>query len=183
MALNDDEEAALRKEFADYKANSVSKAVLQSRVDAKNTHISTLETNAAEAVTQLTELEGQFKAFRTKAETDTLLGDNGVSSSDARGLLMHRYNQLSEDDRPELGTWVGKDGAARSDSLVAHVFGTAAAPVDDTGGAGRQKKTNVPAPNRDEGEEAVKYTPEVVRQLSLEDRIKNHDQIIADLGF
>ena len=57
---------------------------------------------------------------------------------------MHRYNQLPEADRPDLATWVGKDGAARSDSLVAHVFGTVVeeSPVP----AARSKKTTVPAP-------------------------------------
>ena len=180
MALNDVEEAALRKEFADYKANSVSKAVLQTRIDAKNAHIATLETGATEAAAKHTELEGQFKAFKSKAETHAMLGDNGVTSADARGILLHRYNQLSEADRPDLSTWVGKDGAARSDSLVAHVFGKSVDPVDS---AGRQKKVTVPTPNGSEGKQAVKFTTEVVGNLSLEDRIKNHDQIIKDLGF
>jgi len=183
MALNDDEEATLRKEFADYKANSVSKAVLQTRIDAKNAHISTLESNATEAATKHTELESQFTAFRSKAETDTLLGDNGVNSSDARGLLMHRYNQLSETDRPELSTWVGKDGAARSDSLVAHVFAATEKSASTADPAARSKKTTVPAPNKEQGEEAVKFTPEVVHNMSFEDRKKHHDRIMTDLGF
>ncbi len=187
MALNDEEEAALRTEFATFRENSVSKSVHKTRIDAKNTHIATLESNAAAAATKHTDLEGQFTAFKSKAGTDTLLGDNGVNNANARGLLMHRYNQLPEADRPELATWVGKDGAARSDSLVSHVFGTAAdaSAEADADPAKKEKKTTVPTPNKPdgEGEDGIKYTPEIVHELGLEDRIKNHDQIIKDLGF
>ena len=186
MALNDEEEAALRLEFADYKSNSVSKSVLQTRVDAKTTYIDALEAEKTASVARYTELESQFASFKAKAGTDTLLGDSGVNSANARGLLMHRYNQLSEESRPDLAAWVGKDGEARSDSLVAHVFGTSAATsAEGSVESGKQKKSTVPTPNKPggEGEEVIKYTPEVVHNMSLDDRIKNHDKIIKDLGF
>lgn len=186
MALNDDEEAALRAEFATYKENSVTKAVMQGRIDAKTSYITTLESEKTANATKFSDMQSEYTAFKSKAGTDTLLGDNGVNNSNARGLLMHRYNQLPEADRPELAAWIGKDGAARTDDLVKHVFGTAAEVVDDTADPAKKvKKVTVPTPNKPdgEGEDGIKYTPEIVHELGLEDRIKNHDQIIKDLGF
>lgn len=186
MALNDTEEAALRKEFSDYKANSVTKEVMQGRIDAKTTYIEEMKTAATAAATKHTELDTEFKTFKTKAETDTLLGDNGVNSSDARGLLIHRYNQLPEADRPDLAKWVGKDGKARTDDLVKHVFGTAeTVDTTDTGDTedGKKKRTDVPNPVVKDGDEVVKFTTDIVAKLGIDDRIKHHDQIMKDLGF
>lgn len=176
MSLDDEQEQVLlakmkelRQELASLKDSTVSKETLATRLQAKNEFIAQLEKKS-------TEMDAQFSDFKSKSGTDLLLSDSGVKSADARSLLLHRYNQLPEDNRPAIESWVGDEGGARKDSLVSHVFSK-----EQANSNGRTREA--PSPVESSKDEAVRFTPDIINGLTSEERMKHHDQIIKDLGF
>ena len=86
------------------------------------------EARYVDLVGKHTSLSDEFALYKAEMETRSALLIAGVTEADAQGLVLHRYHQIPEDERPSLGVWLQTE--AKKDRYLAPVFGKPEAPKD-----------------------------------------------------
>lgn len=130
MALNDQEEAALRAQLAT--AETRRQAAEQAAEDrrkaletAKAEHKAALDTAAADHAKRLDE----HRVERQGWTTERLLLERGLTDPVDRKVALLLHDELPKDGRPELGAWLDglKTDATKIPRQLAHVLGVTGA--------------------------------------------------------
>lgn len=86
------------------------------------------EARYTDLVDKHTGLSDEFALYKAEMETKSALLIAGVTEPAGQGLVLHRYNQIPESERPSLGVWLQTD--AKADRYLAPVFGKPEAPKE-----------------------------------------------------
>lgn len=86
------------------------------------------EARYTDLVDKHTGLSDEFALYKAEMETRSALLIAGVTEEAGQGLVLHRYRQIPESERPSLGVWLQTE--AKKDRYLAPVFGKPEAPRD-----------------------------------------------------
>ena len=124
-------------------------------------------------------LTSEYDAYKADRETADVLIAQGIVDPDDRDLVLYRYGKIDEDKRPALQDYIGADGAARKDRFLSTMFADADEPGAQPAPRGRTTAKGV-IPSTSTG---GNYSVEAVGSMTREERVKNYESVMQDLGY